>query len=87
MTASPESTAEQSGSGWELSLSRAAEALSSDGRLPPHVDVRVTRPHPLLLMVAHVHHLVLITPAFVWDKGRELLKPFAERFARDEAML
>ncbi len=70
--------------GWEHRLERAAAGLLECGRLPAHW---VSRPHPLLLMVAHERHVVLITPAFVWDRGRELFKPFAERFASDQAML
>jgi len=69
---------------WESRLARARDALQHDGRLPPHW---VTRPHPLLLMVAQGPHLVLVAPAMVWDRGRDLFKPFAERFAEEEAML
>lgn len=47
----------------------------------------VTRPHPLLLMVRRGALLVLIAPAAVWDKGRDLLKPYADKFAACEARL
>ncbi|WP_394825323.1 HD domain-containing phosphohydrolase [Pendulispora albinea] len=69
---------------WEQRLDKSREDLLRDGRLPPHW---VTRPHPLLLMIAQGHHLVLVTPALVWDRGRELFKPFADRFASEAAML
>ncbi len=47
----------------------------------------VTRPHPLLVMLARPDYLVLLAPAAVWDHGRELLKPFAPRFADASAIL
>jgi HD-GYP domain-containing protein (c-di-GMP phosphodiesterase class II) len=47
----------------------------------------VTRPHPLLVMLAREDYLVLLAPAAVWDHGRELLKPFAPRFAEASALL
>ncbi|WP_394845857.1 GAF domain-containing protein [Pendulispora brunnea] len=65
-------------------LARAGDALRHDGRLPPHW---VSSPHPLLLMVAQNSHIVLVAPAIVWDRGRELLKPFSDRFAQEGAML
>ena len=65
-------------------MTRLAEALASDARLANEV---VTRPHPLLLAVSRDDLLVVAAPAAVWDKGRELLKPFATRFADGAAML
>ncbi len=65
-------------------MTRLAEQLSRDARLAGEV---VTRPHPLLLAVTRDDLMVVIAPAAVWDKGRELLKPFASRFAESTAML
>ena len=47
----------------------------------------LTRPHPLLLLVRRAGFLVLIAPASVWDKGRDLLTPYLEKFASVEARL
>jgi HD-GYP domain-containing protein (c-di-GMP phosphodiesterase class II) len=47
----------------------------------------VTRPHPLLLMIRRGALVTIVAPANVWDKGRDLLKPFAEKFAAFEARL
>jgi HD-GYP domain-containing protein (c-di-GMP phosphodiesterase class II) len=47
----------------------------------------LTRPHPLLLLVRRSGFLVLIAPAAVWDKGRDLLNPYLEKFAAIEARL
>jgi len=47
----------------------------------------VTRPHPLLLMVRRAGYRVLIAPASVWDKSRDLLSPYLEQFASSEARL
>ncbi|MES1173790.1 MAG: HD domain-containing phosphohydrolase [Myxococcales bacterium] len=47
----------------------------------------LTRPHPLLLMVRRADFSVLVAPASVWDKGRDLLGPHLEKFAAVEARL
>jgi HD-GYP domain-containing protein (c-di-GMP phosphodiesterase class II) len=47
----------------------------------------LTRPHPLLVLVRRAGFLVLIAPAAVWDKGRDLLAPYLEKFAVVEARL
>ena len=47
----------------------------------------LARPHPLLLLVRRAGFLVLIAPASVWDKGRDLLKPYLDKFATVEARL
>ena len=60
---------------------RRAEA---DPRL---ADETVTRPHPLLAMLAREELVVVFAPAAVWDRGRELLEPFAPRFAEATALL
>ena len=59
-------------------------ALKTDPRLAGET---VTRPHPLLAMLAREDYAVVIAPAAVWDRGRELLKPFAHRFAEATALL
>jgi HD-GYP domain-containing protein (c-di-GMP phosphodiesterase class II) len=47
----------------------------------------VTRPHPLLVAVRRAPFMTLIAPAVVWDRGRELLSPYAARFAEGNAKL
>ena len=44
----------------------------------------MSRPHPLLLQVRRGSHSVLLAPASVWDKGRDLLAPFADGIAAYE---
>lgn len=47
----------------------------------------LTRPHPLLLLVRRAGFSVLIAPAAVWDKGRDLLAPYLNQLASIEARL
>jgi HD-GYP domain-containing protein (c-di-GMP phosphodiesterase class II) len=65
-------------------MTRLADDLTRDARL---VNEVVTRPHPLLVAVTRDELMVVLAPAAVWDKARELLKPFAHRFAESTAML
>ena len=65
-------------------MSRLADELGADTRL---VHETVSRPHPLLVAVARDDLMVVLAPAAVWDRGRELLKPFTARFADSTAML
>lgn len=58
--------------------------LTRDGRLANEV---VTRPHPLLIAATRDELMVVVAPAAVWDRGRDLLKPFTRRFAESTAML
>jgi HD-GYP domain-containing protein (c-di-GMP phosphodiesterase class II) len=58
--------------------------LSRDTRIVHEI---VTRPHPLLVMATRDDLIVLFAPAAVWERGRELLKPFTHRFAEGGAML
>ena len=58
--------------------------LSRDTRLEHE---KVTRPHPLLIAATRDDLMVVLAPSAVWDRGRELLKPFAARFADATAML
>ena len=66
-------------------LSRVHEQLVSDPRFGS--DVVVTRPHPLLICVQRAESMSVIAPARVWDRGRDVLKPFAPRFAEGGAVL
>jgi HD-GYP domain-containing protein (c-di-GMP phosphodiesterase class II) len=59
-------------------------ALKTDPRLAGEV---VTRPHPLLALLTREDYAVVVAPASVWDHGRDLLKPFAARFAEATALL
>jgi len=65
-------------------MTRLAEQLAGDPRLASEI---VSRPHPLLVAVTRDELMVVVAPAAVWDRGRELLKPFAARFADATAML
>jgi HD-GYP domain-containing protein (c-di-GMP phosphodiesterase class II) len=55
-------------------LGRVVATLQADGRL---AAMRITRPHPLLVMVRVDQRLVLIAPAAAWDRARHVLRPFA----------
>jgi HD-GYP domain-containing protein (c-di-GMP phosphodiesterase class II) len=59
-------------------------ALKTDPRLSGE---SVTRPHPLLTMLAREEYVVVLAPAAVWDRAREILLPFAPRFAEATALL
>jgi HD-GYP domain-containing protein (c-di-GMP phosphodiesterase class II) len=61
-----------------------ADKISRDPRLADRV---VARPHPLLVTVRKDALVVVIAPAQVWDKGRDVLRPFAPRFAEGDALL
>src|SRR6266566_4850017 len=65
-------------------LSRCLDILHADPRQTPSL---VTRPHPLICMVRRDARVVLITLAAAWDHGRDILRPFASRFADGQAML
>ena len=64
-------------------MTKLAEELKTDDR----INGVVTRPHPLLIATSRDELMVVLAPAAVWDKGRDLLKPFAKRFADSTAML
>jgi HD-GYP domain-containing protein (c-di-GMP phosphodiesterase class II) len=59
-------------------------ALKTDPRLAGET---ITRPHPLLAMLAREEYVVVVASAAIWDYGREILKPFAPRFAEATALL
>ena len=61
-----------------------ADKLTRDPRLCDRV---VARPHPLLVTVRKDPLEVVIAPAQVWDKGRDVLRPFASKFAEGDALL
>jgi HD-GYP domain-containing protein (c-di-GMP phosphodiesterase class II) len=85
MTTSTTEARDSSGAGaWEARLARVGDLLGRDARL--QVD-GCTRPHPLLIMVTRGALTVLVAPGLVWDRGRDLFKPFAARFADGAAML
>src|SRR4051812_1486795 len=65
-------------------MTTAAKALASDARFSAD---KVTRPHPLLAMVSRNDFAVVLAPSAVWESGRELLAPFAARFAESGALL
>ncbi len=65
-------------------MSRLADQLGDDQRLANEI---VTRPHPLLIQVTRDEMSVILVPAIVWDKGRDLLKPFSSKLADGTAML
>ncbi|HMJ50742.1 MAG TPA: HD domain-containing phosphohydrolase [Polyangiaceae bacterium] len=65
-------------------VAQCAAVLAADPRQKAAI---VTRPHPLLAMVRRDALLVLVTVAATWDRGREVLAPFAPHFAEGRAML
>lgn len=65
-------------------LGDLAARLNADPRLSGR---SITRPHPLLVGVKKDELVVLVAPAAVWDRGRDALKPYAQKFATSEAML
>ena len=81
---SPPSSHWTGGASMQDAMTRAASALANDVRF---ADDRVTRPHPLLTMIARNDFAVLLAPSAVWESGRELLVPFAKRFAESKALL
>ncbi|HEX3344291.1 MAG TPA: hypothetical protein VHS09_06945, partial [Polyangiaceae bacterium] len=75
-------------------MDRVADLLQRDARLAGDA---VTRPHELLVTAwrtmsapngrAQEKLCVVFAPAALWDRARELLAPFTERFAEGEALL
>jgi HD-GYP domain-containing protein (c-di-GMP phosphodiesterase class II) len=60
------------------SVDRSCELLETDGRFSSYGAFRA---HPLIALVRSGTFGVLIAPACVWDHGRSLLSPYAERIA------
>jgi HD-GYP domain-containing protein (c-di-GMP phosphodiesterase class II) len=75
-------------------MDRATRLLEIDGRLSGDA---VTRPHAALVTLwrtivapsgrAQERLCVVLAPAAVWDRARELLTPFADRMAEGSALL
>jgi HD-GYP domain-containing protein (c-di-GMP phosphodiesterase class II) len=61
-----------------------AALLAADPRL---ADVAVGRPHPLLVVVRRERLFVVVAPAAVWERGREILRPFGPELAEGAAVL
>jgi HD-GYP domain-containing protein (c-di-GMP phosphodiesterase class II) len=65
-------------------MAKLAARLLLDPRLREQI---VVRPHPLLIDVRHQKRHILIAQGSVWDRARDVLKPYALRFAEGDAML
>src|SRR5262245_8243700 len=65
-------------------LERAFATLLSDPRFADHA---VVRPHPLLVSVSKADLFVLLVPAEVSERGREVLRPLSPRLASGSAMI
>jgi HD-GYP domain-containing protein (c-di-GMP phosphodiesterase class II) len=65
-------------------LSEVCSRLRADPRLSGR---RIVRPHPLLVTLEESRRAVIVAPAAVWDRGRDVLRPFAARFVEGAAML
>ncbi|CAN5608754.1 HD family phosphohydrolase [soil metagenome] len=65
-------------------LGAIAAQLLADPRFAADV---VTRPHPLIVLVARGELSIVVTVAAVWDRGRELLVPFTERVAAGSCLI
>lgn len=66
------------------SMRRTHDALSSSALLK---DVTITRPHSLILALRRNDALLLVVPATVWKRGRDLLQPYWDRSASGQARL
>ncbi|MFW5741194.1 MAG: HD domain-containing phosphohydrolase, partial [Myxococcota bacterium] len=65
-------------------LDAVAAMLSSDPRFSSYT---LSRPHPLVLLVRKKERMVLLAPGSVWDRGRNVLRPYVERFVAGDAMI
>jgi len=50
-------------------------------------DRTIVRAHPLLVTVRSDRLFAVLAPGALWDRGREILRPFASKLATGEAML
>jgi HD-GYP domain-containing protein (c-di-GMP phosphodiesterase class II) len=50
-------------------------------------EYRIARPHPLIVQLTKGHFRALLTPGYLWDRGRDLLAPHADCIARMETRL
>jgi hypothetical protein len=71
--------ATNSGTQGETELDRVEQSLRR------FADWAVLRPHPLLVTALRDESTVIFTVPSVWDRGRELLKPFISRIAESRA--
>src|SRR5262245_60104816 len=60
------------------SIDQLCELLETDGRFSAYGAFRA---HPLVALLRSGGFGVLIVPACVWDNGRSLLAPYADRIA------
>ncbi len=65
-------------------IERVHEVLLSDPRL---ADTSVVRPHPLLVTLRRDEAFVIVAPAEVSERARDVLRPFSARLATSSAML
>ena len=65
-------------------MSRIASLLAGEPRFASQL---VSRPHPLLVMAHKNGFSVLLLPASVWDKGRQLLAAYGDALAACEMRL
>ena len=63
-------------------LDRVAELFSTDARFSAY---QLARPHPALLTARRDERTFVLASADLWDKQREVLRPFADRVAAGEA--
>jgi HD-GYP domain-containing protein (c-di-GMP phosphodiesterase class II) len=80
----PEPPRTQDVAGSRSTIARVAELLSTDARFSAF---SINRPHPLLVMVRDKERFVLVAPSDVWDRGRDLLRPFSGKATEGEAAL
>lgn len=72
----------------ELSaMSRLAESVKSASSDPRLEKLVVLAPHPLVAALSQDNLFILICPVAVWERGRELLRPFLARFVEGTATL
>jgi HD-GYP domain-containing protein (c-di-GMP phosphodiesterase class II) len=65
-------------------IARVAELLSSDARFAAYT---IARPHPLLVLVREEGRAILVAPGDVWDRGRDILRPYAQKIAESEVAI
>ena len=70
--------------GADSAIARVAALFASD---PRFVALHVTRPHPLIVMAREDARFVVVSTADVWDRARDLLRPYAPRVAEGDATL
>ena len=61
-----------------------AARLAADARLG---DRLVARPHPLLVVVRQDRRFVVLAAAPVWERGRDVLRPFGPQLAEGTAVI